>query len=219
MRTPTQAAQPSESQLQPETRPTGLPESVGVEAGVPPPLGAEARGPRAHSYPEPDIRPDVQEGTRQPGVAVSSSVVAGAGTLGDVGTAQTVREQGNVLPSANPQTSVIRQEGDGYRMDQGVRGLLVEPQLIRADERSESFLFLRTEDVVDFDAEIRRHREKVDWLLERMSGERRNAAAARAGTPDCRETGQAPPPLPPHEERARQDEPAHRLVTQDTFNF
>ena len=75
-----------------------------------------------------------------------------------------------MLSSANPQTSVIRQEGDGYRTDQGVRGPFVEPQLIRADERSESFLSVRTEDVVEFDAEIRKQREKFTGYMRGCQG-------------------------------------------------
>ena len=64
-----EAVQPSESQLRSETRPTGLPEAGGFAAGVP----------RPQSLPEPDVRPDVQDGTRQPGVAVSSPKLLGQG--------------------------------------------------------------------------------------------------------------------------------------------
>ena len=100
---PRPLTQPTESQLQPIQRPLGLPESGGGEVGMP----------RPRDLPEPDVTPDAQSGTGQPGVAVSSQVVAEPQTLLGVGIAQPIREQGTSLPSAYPQTTVNALVGFG----------------------------------------------------------------------------------------------------------
>ena len=73
-----------------------------------------------------------------------------------------------MLPSANPQTSVTRQEeGEGHRTDQGVRGPSDEPRLEerKGREITESLLSVLTDAIIDFDAGIKKHQEIVYRLM------------------------------------------------------
>ena len=170
-----------------------------------------AEQPRPRDLPDPEARPDNQAGASQPGVAVSSQVVAGAGTSGEVRTSHRVGDQGNVTPKADPQAVFRQEEADGYRTDQGIRG----PPVEAIPERISSFHSAVTEEVVDHDAEIQRYQDKVYRLFALKERSRTGAVSAKAAPLDCRTPEADPRPRTPRQAEARAQtlEPAHQPAT------